>query len=509
MAAINLIFANNAQTIIAGSISPTSLVVNLAAGTGALFPDPNPSNDEYFVATFTDASTGVLREIIWCTARTGDTLTIVRAREGTAAQAWAANDLFAELWTAGQAANGVQIPAAQAAAWNFGQDTGAANAYVCALSPAVPNAPGSGFVVRLKALNTNTAASTLDAGFGAVSIKRHDGSALIGNEIVANHLTEFEYNATAGQWQVMQPAPATAAAITAGTDDWSFITPDQLNTALGNQKLLSGQCYFSRSTGTACALLPFNGNGVPNQGNMLALPAAGVTVANTGVTINGTSSSNLAANTNYLVALNASVALEFWTLATGHTRSSTSGNVGVEIITGHNDKTLIGMVRTDGSAQFVDNDGSLFVLSWFNPRLKKSRTNFDTDKTYGATTVGEIDVTIRNSFLTWARYPVAWSNMGAVAAASSGQQAMTSIGFDGTSPEVEATVFTGMHTNTEGSATVGMANFSGEKAGLSESNHYATLLGLSIGGTSGWYGGNNVISASQNPVNSLTIQVMG
>ena len=228
MAAINLLFANNAQTTIAGSISPSSVVVNLSSGTGALFPNPNPANNEYFVSTFTDAATGVLREIVWCTARTGDSLTIVRAREGTAAQAWAANDLFAELWTAGQAADLVQIPAAQSGIWNFAEDIGATNAYQCALTPSVPTAPTSGFVVRLRADNTNTGASTLDAGFGAVSIRRRDGSALIGNEIVANRISEFIYNATTSQWQIVYPGPATAAAITAGTDTQAYVTPKQL-----------------------------------------------------------------------------------------------------------------------------------------------------------------------------------------------------------------------------------------------------------------------------------------
>ena len=228
MAATNLLFANNAQTTVSSSIGPSSVAVSVAAGTGALFPNPNPSNNEYFVATFTDASTGLLREIVWVTGRSGDTMTIVRAREGTAAQSWTANDLFAELWTAGQAESMLQLSAAQAQAFNFGQDSGTLNTYLCALNPVVAAAPGNGFPLRMIALNTNTGASTLDAGFGAVAVKRRDGSALIGGEIQVNHLTDFTYNATAGYWEVMEPAAATSAAVVAGTDSFSFVTPAQL-----------------------------------------------------------------------------------------------------------------------------------------------------------------------------------------------------------------------------------------------------------------------------------------
>lgn len=104
---MQLIFANNAQTTLAGSISNTATSANLASGSGALFPNPTPTA-QYFVGTFTDAATGLLREIVWVTARTGDSITILRGQEGTTALNWSANDLFAELWTAGQAAAFVQ-----------------------------------------------------------------------------------------------------------------------------------------------------------------------------------------------------------------------------------------------------------------------------------------------------------------------------------------------------------------------------------------------------------------
>jgi hypothetical protein len=97
-----ILFANNASSTLAGAITNTATTVNLAAGSGALFP--NPGAGQFFVMTFVDAATGLLNEIVWCTARTADTLTILRAQEGTTAKSWLAGDLAASLWTAGQAA---------------------------------------------------------------------------------------------------------------------------------------------------------------------------------------------------------------------------------------------------------------------------------------------------------------------------------------------------------------------------------------------------------------------
>lgn len=103
------LFANDASSTLAGPISNSAVSMNVASGQGALFP--NPSAGQQFAGTFNDAATGLLTEIIYCTARTGDALTIERAQEGTVAQSWLAGDLFANLVTAGQMAAMVQTAA--------------------------------------------------------------------------------------------------------------------------------------------------------------------------------------------------------------------------------------------------------------------------------------------------------------------------------------------------------------------------------------------------------------
>ena len=95
-----LLFKNDDYTPISGNVAPTDTSINLQAGAGVLFPVP-VSGTSYFTATLVDAATGLVKEIVWCTAVNGDTVTVVRAQEGTAALSWKAGDTFANLITAG------------------------------------------------------------------------------------------------------------------------------------------------------------------------------------------------------------------------------------------------------------------------------------------------------------------------------------------------------------------------------------------------------------------------
>jgi len=105
-----ILFANNAASTLASNISSGALSLTLAAGTGTLFP--NPSAGQYFLITMIPASTGVPGEIMQVTARSGDTLTIVRAQEGTTATAYSAGDAVSNQLTAGSLANFIQSNAA-------------------------------------------------------------------------------------------------------------------------------------------------------------------------------------------------------------------------------------------------------------------------------------------------------------------------------------------------------------------------------------------------------------
>lgn len=81
-------FANNASAPLASAISSTSTAVILTAGRGAAFP--TLGTGDYFYATLVNSSN--LLEIVKVTARTGDTLTVVRGQDGTASRAYSAGD---------------------------------------------------------------------------------------------------------------------------------------------------------------------------------------------------------------------------------------------------------------------------------------------------------------------------------------------------------------------------------------------------------------------------------
>jgi hypothetical protein len=91
--------SNFAKTVLASPINASATTITLFPGVGALFP--NPSGGNYFRILITDAATSSYNEIVFCTARSGDVLTITRAQEGTSARSWLAGDIIENVMTAG------------------------------------------------------------------------------------------------------------------------------------------------------------------------------------------------------------------------------------------------------------------------------------------------------------------------------------------------------------------------------------------------------------------------
>ena len=94
-----VLFTNNAATNLASSITSGSTSLTVTTGTGSLFPNPTPA--DYFLITLIGISGSPL-EIVKCTARSGDTMTIVRAQEGTTASAFNGGDQVQLRITAGE-----------------------------------------------------------------------------------------------------------------------------------------------------------------------------------------------------------------------------------------------------------------------------------------------------------------------------------------------------------------------------------------------------------------------
>ena len=78
-----VIFKNNAASVLAVQAQLVATTLQVANGTGNRFPAP--AANEFFYATI---QTGVNWEIVKCTARAGDVLTVERAQDGSLARLW-------------------------------------------------------------------------------------------------------------------------------------------------------------------------------------------------------------------------------------------------------------------------------------------------------------------------------------------------------------------------------------------------------------------------------------
>ena len=104
-----VLFSNNASAPLAASITAASTSITVTTGQGALFPAVSAGS--YFYATLVDSSNNL--EIVKVTARSGDTMTVTRAQEGTVARAYAAADKLELRITAAGLNNLLQLDGAQ------------------------------------------------------------------------------------------------------------------------------------------------------------------------------------------------------------------------------------------------------------------------------------------------------------------------------------------------------------------------------------------------------------
>lgn len=146
-----VLLTNNAASKLASSLTASATTLSVSSGEGAKFP--NPTGGNWAPITLIKAN-GTL-EIVRCTARSGDALTIVRAQEGTAAMAFAVGDRVELRLTAAAVAEFMQdsqfstfiktlIPAADAAAARAtlgAQQSGTALEVIRPLTPAADRLP--------------------------------------------------------------------------------------------------------------------------------------------------------------------------------------------------------------------------------------------------------------------------------------------------------------------------------------------------------------------------------
>lgn len=98
-------YSNNASSTLTAPITAAATSISISSADAGEFPSPTAGDK--FALTLVDG-TGAL-EVVWCTARTGGVLTVVRAQEGTTAKPFEANTRIDLRLTAGGLANFVQL----------------------------------------------------------------------------------------------------------------------------------------------------------------------------------------------------------------------------------------------------------------------------------------------------------------------------------------------------------------------------------------------------------------
>ena len=214
-----LLFSNDASTTLQSGVSAGATTATLAAGTGALFP--NPISGQAYYTTFLDAATQQTKEIVLVTARSGDTITIVRGQQNTTARGWNAGDLAAQLVTAGDSEKMVQPDQLQAAVYTGCVAGGTVNSLTATLNSGLTSLPDlMAFTVEALGANTGAVTLTLTLGFSlqaAHPILKYGGSALNAGDIpAAGFPIELTWVASLSAFIMTNPASGTAGSIAGG-----------------------------------------------------------------------------------------------------------------------------------------------------------------------------------------------------------------------------------------------------------------------------------------------------
>lgn len=210
------VFANNAATTLGSAASSSTTTLALATGTGALFPTPAAGQQFAITLSPASSSTGTPFEICYCTAVSGDTLTVIRAQEGTTGLTWNVGDFVQSRWTKGQAAALAQQVDVQKQVGNYGADTGTVNAGIVTLNPVPVSLTALiGVPIRVLKINsTNTGAYTLNVnGLGAKNVY-FQGVALTAGDLLASQIFEVFFDGT--QYELLSTPGVTVPGGPAG-----------------------------------------------------------------------------------------------------------------------------------------------------------------------------------------------------------------------------------------------------------------------------------------------------
>jgi hypothetical protein len=257
----------------------------------------------------------------------------------------------------------------------------------------------------------------------------------------------------------------------AGDNDQSIATTEWVTAAAG--VTVHNHCgRLEYVSATALSFRPYNGDRIKINGSIYAIPSGGITLTNSGLT----------ANTLYYVYVlesGGTIAGEFST--TGHATSTTAGNVGTEIKSGDNTRTLIGMVYTNASSQFQYTADFRGVINWFNRRNIALTGSGTGGASTTSTTAVELTTAARAYFLSWAEEAVHGGIIGVGIADTASAICTGSALLDGATVMPAFNQFTAFTAGAQG-ALGALHSFA-----VSEGFHYLTPSGAVTAGTGVFY----------------------
>lgn len=339
-------------------------------------------------------------------------------------------------------------------------DTGAANAYTATNTPALTVLPGTGYTQRVNIAHANTGASTYAPDgltakpiFG-LGLQPLQGGELPVGVVILMYLVQAGVNSGNGAWIIIESLGG-AAQIAPAT---------QSQHAPQLQQIGHGQCRLSVTSTTVLTLKPYNGNNVIVNGVPLQLPPAGVTY-----TLSG-----LAASTLYYVYLSGNTASPALSVsATTHV----TGTNGVEVKSGDATQTLVGMVRTNASTQFVDSATQRFCANWFNRRTLSCQFALSSALNFTNTSSALLSSTFIVEFLNWGDESVLVIFDGFCLNNTTGNAVQLVSGIDGITSVGSPQTFNSYQANANGNFSTSLNN------ALSEGYHFSSLFGNVNGGT--------------------------
>jgi len=162
---------------------------------------------------------------------------------GSSPLSWSAGDIVLCGPTAQTMSEFVQASQAQSNSPSYAPDTGSANAYAIAPSPAISGTPAAGTLLYFKAIAANTGASTITVNGTSYPLTGSNG-ALAANEIVANGNVKIAWNSTYSGFELVTCTRAEVA-VPAATSSGHAIQAGQV---------VSGTLGIATAGGTANAI---------------------------------------------------------------------------------------------------------------------------------------------------------------------------------------------------------------------------------------------------------------